>query len=268
MHNFIGDLSGVAFITGAASGMGRATAIAFAKAGSKLILVDINATELAVTEELVRKLGAKTLKTVVLDITKDEEVRKLLQSIPQMEEFGRLDYALNCAGVVSPIRGPPIELSMAKNDWIMSINFRAQGVLVIEQLKLMLSQKPLPAIDGEERPRPTGIIVNWTSWAAHHALPTDWAYASSKHALLGMTRSIASAYAGKGIRCNAIAPGVIKTPMIQDSKDLLDAHLVAVPAARHADASEVANTAIFLCSDMASYVNGVTLHVDGGWDCT
>jgi len=261
------DVPGTAFVSGAGSGQGRSCAVLFAKAGAKLILVDINEQGL---DETLKLLPANTVaKTFVLDITKEADAIKFVQSIPSLKEFdGRLDYALNCAGALGKVLAPVVQATNENDDWVFNLNVRAQAVLVKEQLKIMLAQEPLPTPEGFA-PRPRGSIVLWSSWAGSHGSKTAWAYGASKSVMEALARSVALSHAAEGIRCNAVAPGVVITPFfVTSGKEHLDRMLAPTPAKRAAEPEEIASCALFLCSDAASYVNGTTLHIDGGWHAT
>lgn len=251
---------GVALISGAGSGMGRATAIAFAAAGARLILVDLNGAALEETKIL---LPTNTVvKIAVVNICDDDAIIALIRSIPQLPEFGRLDYALNCAGVLGRVRAPFAQSEIADDDFVMNINVRAQGIMLREEIKVMLAQTPRPSVEGEP-PKSLGAIVNWASYISNHGSSMGWAYSASKHAVVGMTKSAAVSHAGQGIRVNAVAPGIMNTPLL--SPAALANMVLKVPQARAGEPAEVAKVALFLCSDASSYINGAFLNIDGGW---
>jgi len=257
---------GVVLISGAGSGMGRECAVAFAKAGAKLIIVDLNEAGLKETAELIGPNA--TVKVVALNICDDDAVIKLIRDIPGDAEFGRLDYALNCAGVLGRVRGPFAESDQKDDDFIMNVNMRAQAIMMREELKVMLAQTPRPDVEGQP-PKSLGSIVNWCSWVTFHGSATSWAYASSKHAVAGMTKSAAVSHAAAGIRCNAVAPGIMATPLMAGANQAQMERMVQmVPAKRLGEASEVADLALFLSSDKASYINGSIINIDGGWHAT
>jgi NAD(P)-dependent dehydrogenase (short-subunit alcohol dehydrogenase family) len=261
----MGEITGVALITGAGSGMGRASAVAFAQAGARLILVDVVQKGL---DETVALLGdvKQPVKAIVLDITKDDAVIDLIRGIPQLEGFGRLDYALNCAGVLGRVRAPFADSDIKDVDFVYSVNLRAQGLMMQEEIKLMLAQEPLPQSAKGNIPGFRGAIVNWCSWVSFHSSKTNYAYAASKHGMLALTRSAAISHAHQGIRVNAVAPGAMDTPLLLGaSQEFRDNMLKAVPAARFGLPEEVADVALWLCSSRATYVNGAIINVDGAW---
>ncbi|KAK9893386.1 NAD(P)-binding protein [Cystobasidium minutum MCA 4210] len=265
MEATMGTIDGVALITGAGSGMGRASAVAFAQAGAKLILVDVVQKALDETVALIGKVK-QPIKLVVLDITKDEEVVALIRGIPQMEGFGRLDYALNCAGVLGRVRAPFVDSDQKDVDFVYSVNLRAQGLMMQEEIKLMLQQEPLPSSGKGKIPGSRGSIVNWCSWVSFHSSKTNYAYAASKYGMAALTKSAALSHAAQGIRCNAVAPGAMDTPLLLGaSQEFRDKMLAAVPQARFGEPEEVADVALWLCSNRATYVNGAIINVDGAW---
>ncbi|KAL8276107.1 hypothetical protein RQP46_011489 [Phenoliferia psychrophenolica] len=259
MAGFLGDMGGVALITGAGSGMGRACAVTFATAGSKVVLVDLN--EAGLKETLAMLPAGAVAKIITLNICDDDALIAMIQGIPQDPKFGRLDYALNCAGVLGKVRGPFASSELKDDEFIMNVNMRAQSIMIREEVKIMLAQKPRP-----ESPNTQGAIVNWASWVSFHGSATSWAYSASKHAVVAMTKSATLGHAAQGIRCNAVAPGVMNTPLIAGANQaFLDSMVKLVPAKRLGESNEVADLALFLCSNKSSYINGAVINIDGGW---
>ncbi|KAJ7750813.1 hypothetical protein B0H16DRAFT_1549212 [Mycena metata] len=255
-------LAGVALITGAGSGIGRATAQLFSRAGCRhLVLVDRDAKGLSETVKQAN-LDLSKVTTHALDITEDQAVEDLIQNIPK--KFGGLHYALNAAAI-SGAFGPLGQYSMKDFDEVLNINLRAQVLLCKAEVNAMLAtQAQETEIDARKS---RASIVNYTSVFGFGAsLGVFPAYATGKHAIIGLTRSVAVSYATQGIRANTIAPGFIETPMA-NNVDAETKKMVteSVPMKRMGTAEEVADAALFLCSDAASYVTGSTIFVDGGF---
>lgn len=240
------DLSGrAALITGAASGIGRASAIAFAAAGASVALVDIDADGLAHTAEAARALGPRA-EALVADVTDLQQVTEAVARA--VEAFGRLDAAHNNAGVP----GPYVALDEYEEDDFMRVL----------QVDLAGVWRCMRAEIRHMRAQRSGAIVNTSSMLAAAAMPDNSAYIAAKHAVHGLTRAAALELGGTGIRVNAIAPGVTRTGMTSAVSDEL---LTRVPLGRIAEPEEIAAAAVWLCSPQASYITGSVLVADGGW---
>jgi NAD(P)-dependent dehydrogenase (short-subunit alcohol dehydrogenase family) len=240
------DLSGhAALITGAASGIGRASAIAFAAAGASVALVDIDADGLADTAEAARALGPRAA-ALVADVT---SLRQVTEAVGRAAEiFGRLDAAHNNAGVP----GPYVPLDQyQEEDFMRVLQVDLAGVwrCMRAEIRYMRSQR-------------SGAIVNTSSMLGAAAMPDNGAYVAAKHAVHGLTRAAALELGGTGVRVNAIAPGVTRTRMTSAVSDEL---LARVPLGRIAEPEEIAAAAVWLCSPQASYITGSVLVADGGW---
>ena len=240
------DLSGcTALITGAASGIGRASAIAFATSGASVALVDIDADGLAGTAAAVRALGVRA-EVLLADVTSMPEVTSAIGQA--VESFGRLDAAHNNAGVP----GPYVPLDEYEEDDFMRVL----------QVDLAGVWRCMRAEIRQMRAQRSGAIVNTSSMLGAAAMPDNGAYIAAKHGVHGLTRAAALELGGTGIRVNAIAPGVTRTGMTSAVSDEL---LAAVPLGRMAEPAEIAAAAVWLCSPEASYITGSVLAADGGW---
>ena len=241
----------VALVTGAANGIGRATAQAFASAGLKVVVSDVDVTGGEQTVDLIRQAGGEAL-FVRCDVSRDAEVQVLMASV--IEAYGRLDYAFNNAGIEIE-KGRLNEGSEAEFDAIMGVNVKGVWLCMKYQLPVMLKQG-------------AGAIVNTASVAGLMAAPKMSIYCASKHAVLGLTRSAAVEYARKNIRINAVCPGVIDTEMYRRAHEAdpkkADFAAAMHPVGRIGKAEEVAAAVLYLCSDAAAFVTGVALPVDGG----
>lgn len=239
-------------ITGAASGIGRKTALLFAEKGANVVVADIQVEAGNAVVEEIKKYTSNTLfvKTNVADY---EEVRNLIQQTTQ--HFGSIDIAINNAGI-----GPAKTAKTAhhsKEDWDRVIAVNQTGVFYCMQLELeqMLKQN-------------AGVIVNVSSVAGLKGLPNNLAYTASKHAVIGMTKTAALEYAKKNIRINAVCPVFTHSPMLEQlfaSKEGLREQLVySIPMNRYGEADEVANAILWLSSEQASFITGQAMPIDGG----
>jgi len=239
------DLSGRAvLITGAASGIGRASALAFAAAGASVALLDINAAGLAETAAAARKLGPPA-EPIVADVTNPAVTAAVARTV---EVFGRLDAAHNNAGVP----GPYVPLD----------EYTEADFLRVLQVDLVGVWRCMRAEIRHMRAQRAGAIVNTSSMLGAAAMPDNGAYVVAKHGVHGLTRAAALELGGTGIRVNAIAPGVTRTGMTSAVSDEL---LRSVPLGRIAEPAEIAAAAVWLCSPEASYITGSVLAADGGW---
>jgi NAD(P)-dependent dehydrogenase (short-subunit alcohol dehydrogenase family) len=240
------DLSGrAALVTGAASGIGRASALAFASVGASVALLDIDAEGLAGTAAAVRAAGTRA-EVLVADVRDLQAVTGAVGRAVQA--FGRLDAALNNAGVP----GPYVPLD----------EYSEEDFMRILQVDLVGVWRCMRAEIRHMRARGTGAIVNTSSMLGAAAMPDNGAYVAAKHGVHGLTRAAALELGGTGIRVNAIAPGVTRTGMTSAVSDEL---LQTVPLGRIAEPEEIAAAAVWLCSPGASYITGSVLVADGGW---
>jgi A-factor type gamma-butyrolactone 1'-reductase (1S-forming) len=240
------DLSGSAvLVTGAASGIGRASALAFAAAGARVALVDIDSSGLADTAAAVRETGSPA-EVIRADVTDLAAVTAAVART--VEVFGRLDAAHNNAGVP----GPYVPLD----------EYSEADFLRVLQVDLVGVWRCMRAETRQMRAQRAGAIVNTSSMLGAAAMPDNGAYVAAKHGVHGLTRAAALELGGTGIRVNAIAPGVTRTGMTSVVSDEL---LRSVPLRRIAEPEEIAAAVVWLCSPEASYVTGSVLAADGGW---
>lgn len=242
----------VALVTGAASGLGFATAKAFAEAGAAVALADWNEKKV---QEAADKLTAEGFKTLAIqcDVSDDEQVKNMVDKT--VATFGRLDYAYNNAGVQN-VLAEAADQTIEDFEKVNSINYRGIWSCMKYELQHMREQG-------------SGAIVNCSSIGGIRAGAQRGVYHGAKHAVIGITTSAAVEYAGRGIRINSVSPGLFYTGMAEEmiaggQKEALEAMTKAVPVGRMGRPEEIASAVIFLCSDAASMVVGHNLVVDGG----
>ncbi|TDB78292.1 glucose 1-dehydrogenase [Micromonospora sp. KC723] len=248
-YDFTGE---VALVTGASSGMGLATAQAFAHAGAAVVLADINDEALQSATGQLRARGHEALG-IQCDVSDEPQVAALIDQT--VAAYGRLDMAFNNAG----IQAPPSDAADEPADTfdrVNAVNLRGVWACTKHELRQMREQG-------------SGAIVNCSSLGGLVGLPGRAAYHASKHGVLGLTSSAALEYAPRGIRINAICPGTFETPMvtamIANGELDIAAALANQPIGRFGRADEIASTVLWLCSSGASFVVGVALPVDGGY---
>jgi NAD(P)-dependent dehydrogenase (short-subunit alcohol dehydrogenase family) len=237
-------------ITGTSFGIGRATAIAFAKEGANVMLSDW--MEDTTTEEAIKAFGGKC-SFVKCDVSDENQVKHLITTT--LSTFGGLDIAINNAGIEG-VSSPLHEVTNENFDRTMNINVRGVWMGMKYQLAYMLEKN-------------SGVIVNISSIAGLIGFPNASTYVASKHAVIGLTKSAALETARTGIRINALCPGVIKTPMIDralgGNEAVEQAYQNAAPMGRFGTPEEMAQTLLFMCSDGAGYITGQCITADGGW---
>lgn len=240
----------VAIVTGGSFGIGRATAIAFAAGGAKVVIADW--VEDGETLNSIKSAGGDAI-FVKCDVSNEADVRMLVDTT--IAQYGRLDFAFNNAGV----EGQSAPTHECTNDnWEKTIGVNLKGVWLCMKYEIsqMLKQ-------GQ------GAIVNNASIAGLVGFVNIPAYVASKHGVIGLTKNAALEYAKHGIRVNVVCPGVIKTPMIDrftgKDKEVEKQFADKEPIGRFGQPEEVANAVTWLCSDSASFVTGHPLAVDGGW---
>ncbi|MHC5785478.1 SDR family oxidoreductase [Pseudomonas idahonensis] len=241
----------VALVTGAANGIGRATAQAFAAEGLKVVVADLDVLGGEETVALIQAAGGEAL-FVSCNVTREADVQNLMART--VEAYGRLDYAFNNAGIEIE-KGRLAEGSLDEFDAIMGVNVKGVWLCMKYQLPLLLAQGG-------------GAIVNTASVAGLGAAPKMSIYAASKHAVIGLTKSAAIEYAKKKIRVNAVCPAVIDTDMFRRAyeADPKKAEFAAAmhPVGRIGKVEEIASAVLYLCSDGAAFTTGHALTVDGG----
>jgi NAD(P)-dependent dehydrogenase (short-subunit alcohol dehydrogenase family) len=238
-----------AFITGAASGIGRATAVAFAAEGARVVVTDRVEAALQETAEYVKESGGEVL-AIACDVSKPEEIEAAVAQA--VNTFGRIDCAFNNAGVENKAT-PLHEIELEEWDRILSINLRGTFVCMKHEIAQMVRQ------DG-------GVVVNTSSGAGIRGVAGGASYAASKHAMIGMTKSAALDYAKRNIRVNCVLPGNIATPMMDrftggDIQKAIDLE----PVGRLGKPEEIAEAVLWMCSDLGGFVTGASIVVDGGW---
>jgi len=240
----------VALVTGAASGIGRASALAFGRLGACVVVADVDQ---AGGEETVRQLG-ESAKYVRCDVTDERQVAGLVAAA--VDQFGRLDFAHNNAGIGAP-PAPLHESERSFFDAVLGVNLTGVFLCLKHEARYMLEHGG-------------GAIVNTASLAGLIGFPMNVAYCASKHAVIGITRTAALEYAQAGIRVNAVCPAFVQTPMVDrlvaigGPRMSLERLATMQPMGRLGTVEEVAEAVVWLCSDSASFITGVALPLDGG----
>jgi NAD(P)-dependent dehydrogenase (short-subunit alcohol dehydrogenase family) len=248
----------VALITGASSGIGRATGEAFAARGAKVVLAARREHELATLTSEIESRGGRA-SFVVTDVAIAKDVERMVAHA--IETFGRLDYAVNNAGIEGQLSGI-MDLPEEEWDRVFNINLKGNFLCMKYEARAMLA-------GGHG-----GAIVNVGSVNSFLGFPTGSAYVASKHGQIGLTTSVSAELAPQGIRVNLVCPGIIDTPMHHRLRGLVGNEifdkvlLQRVHTRRAGRPDEIAQTIVFLCSDEASYISGTTLTPDGGFTLT
>ncbi|MEA5459396.1 glucose 1-dehydrogenase [Arcicella sp. LKC2W] len=248
-HNFAGK---VALITGAASGLGRAAALLFAQHGAKVIVSDITIDGGHETVKMIQDIGGEAT-FIECNVANEESVNNLI--FKTIEIYKRLDFGINNAGI-GGLWTPTHKYPTDNFEKVMAINTTGVFMCMRAELDVMTKQG-------------FGSIVNVSSVAGLSGFPNNVAYAASKHAVVGMTKSAGLEYAKKGIRVNAVCPVFTITPLVtemfdvigDDMKDKLEA---SIPMKRFGKPEEIAEAIVWLCSDSASFITGHALPIDGG----
>ncbi|MEH2407237.1 SDR family oxidoreductase [Nostoc sp.] len=254
-----GEFDGkVTIVTGGSSGIGKATVIAFGKAGAKVVVAARRDSEGEETVNLIKQAGSEAL-FVKTDVAQVSQVEALVSKT--VETYGRLDFAFNNAGIDGG-NAPLHEQSLEQFDQLIAVNVRGLFLCMKYEIVQMLRTGG-------------GVIVNNSSMGGLIAFPRIGPYHASKHAVMGLTKSAALDYAKLGIRINAVNPGIIDTDLIgrmiekRDDAETASQQLTTmVPMGRMGKSEEIASTVLFLCSEAASYITGQSLVVDGGYIAT
>jgi NAD(P)-dependent dehydrogenase (short-subunit alcohol dehydrogenase family) len=240
----------VAFVTGAGSGIGRATALAFAAAGASVTIADISEAGLKETEGQITALGAKVL-SVRCDVTKSADIKSALDQT--IAAFGRLDAAFNNAGIEQP-GASIVDLTEEMLDRVLAVNLKSVFLCMKHQIPLMLKNGG-------------GAIVNTSSGAGIIAIRNQSGYCASKFGVTVASKVAALEFADQGIRVNALCPGIIDTPMIARYTGGTEEGRAAIikqePVGRMGRPEEIASTVLFLCSDSGGFITGHALVADG-----
>ena len=255
------DFTGkVALITGGANGIGRATALGFAKGGAKVVLVDRDQTSGEATAGVIRQQGGEA-RFLTADVTKSAEVQNYVKAT--LDTYGSIDCFFNNAGIEGKW-AHTAEHDEDAFDQVIAVNVKGVFLGLRHVLPVMLQQK-------------RGAIVNTASVAGLVATPGMPAYVASKHAVIGLTKTAAGEVAQQGIRVNAVCPGPVDTRMIHsleaqlnpsDPASVSRRYQSAIPMGRYVNPEEIANTVLFLCSDLASAITGAQYVVDGARTAT
>ncbi len=242
----------VALVTGGSSGIGRATALAFAGQEARVVVADVGVDGGEETVSLIRNAGGEAT-FVKTDVTQAVDIENLINKT--VETYGQLDCAFNNAGIAGDLS---LTVDCSEEHWnrVISINLRGVWLCMKHEITHMLTQGG-------------GAIVNTASVVGLVGMIGQIAYVAAKHGVVGLTKTAALEYAKSGIRVNAVCPGVIQTPMVESvinaQPELTEGLLTLEPIGRLGQPEEIAETVVWLCSDAASFVTGHAMASDGGY---
>lgn len=241
----------VALVTGGSSGIGRATALALARTGAQVVVVDVSEAGGAETARMIVEAGG-TAQFMRVDVTDAQAVAQMIQAT--VATYGRLDYAVNNAGI-DGLRARTADYPEDEWQRVLSINVTGVWLCMKYELQQMQAQG-------------SGVIVNTASVAGLVGFPGHSAYAASKHAVIGLTKTAALEYARRGIRVNAVCPGYTRTPMVEkvfeQTPEMQAKVTQAMPIGRIGTPEEIADAIVYICSDSAAFMTGHALVLDGG----
>ncbi len=242
----------VALVTGAASGIGRASALALAEAGATVVAADVDDKGLEQTVLAVEDAGGRA-QAVTCDVTQEGDVEAAVQAALDVD--GHLDIAHNNAGIEGPLAKLP-DISVEDFDQVIAVDLKGVFLGLKHQIPIMAEQGH-------------GSIINTASVAGLVANQGAAAYSAAKHGVVGLTKTAAAEWARKGVRINAVCPGWTRTSMVdrvdERNERVKQNYLAAVPANRLGEPGEIAALVVFLAGDEAAYLNGAALPIDGAW---
>lgn len=237
-----------ALITGSARGIGKEIAAKFAKAGADVCVSDIDlATAQETAQEISKEYGVKAI-ALAANVAKEEEVNEVVKKF--MEEFGKIDILVNNAGITKD----GLVIDMKESDWdaVLDINLKSAFLCTKAATRFMLKAR-------------SGRVINIASISGQIGLPGQANYSASKAGMIGLTKAVAKEVAKRGVTVNAIAPGFIRTAMTDKlSPEVVKGYEDAIPMKVLGLPEDIANSALFLASDLASYVTGQVIAVNGG----